>query len=96
MAKNRNSRRLIADEKYYTKLLISKSRRASLLVAFTAHVVGMTVLMFDMLIQHRPWLAMLVPVLLLGSAWILFPPTEEWQYRPWQAQAQKYEQHFKG
>ena len=44
---------------------------------------------------EKSWVYAAIPLILLGIPVILYPPVEQWVYKPWQAKAQKYERHYR-
>lgn len=39
-----------------------------------------------------PWFVLVFPMVALGALFLLFPITEEWEYKPWQGNTRKIEQ----
>lgn len=77
-----------------TRLLIYRHRQVSLLL----FVVGFTGLFAWIIVQAQEkgieWWHLVVPLSALGSLFCLFPPTEQWEYKPWQGKPRKVEQNF--
>ncbi|NRA43369.1 MAG: hypothetical protein HRU09_00260 [Oligoflexales bacterium] len=82
--------------KYYSHLLINKTKRAGFSFIFIAvYVVMVMVIANHVMEQDKSWVYTAVPVVLLGIPLMLYPPVEQWVYKPWQAKAQKYERHYR-
>ena len=81
-------------EGFYPKLLILKLRRRqlrlALVLAFAAFV---AILAKDHTNPDKPWWLTCLPITALGLIIGLIPPSEEWEYKPWQARARQYERH---
>ena len=79
---------------FYSKVIIHKHRRSALGLLVPAISVLFTLIIFGYLMKGENWVIIAGPVLLIGMVLILFPSTEEWNYTPWQSNAQQYERHF--
>ena len=60
-------------------------------------IVALNILGFAFFIREgmqneASWVAIGLPLSLLGLLYIIYPPTEEWEYQPWQSQPQQIEQ----
>ena len=91
----RASKRKEVDRKeYYSKLVVYIMRKQLFLIQMLA--VGFV--MMNLINYHQtndsPWLNYVAPVIGLGLTLLLFPTTEEWEYKPWQAQAERQERTF--
>ena len=79
---------------FYPKLLILKLRRRqlalALLLSFAAFV---AIVDKDHWQPEKPWWLTGLPIAALGLIIALIPPSEEWEYKPWQARARQYERH---
>ncbi len=81
-------------EDFYVKARIYMARRIGLLL-----LVGLLTFTISLLISSNSsvdgdWRTIAVPIILLGAMALLFPQTEDWVYRPWQAAAQQVERHY--
>lgn len=83
------------ENKFYTRLLISPQRRWGLFVVAMICGVIMASMIFGNMITGLSWVALIIPVSIVGAFLAVYPATEEWEYTPWQAQAQQYESHFR-
>ncbi len=91
--KNRETSKKVIDPKMrYAHMVVFLIRRASLvswclgtgaLLAITLFPVATGVI--------RSWISVLPIILGVGFATLMIPPTEEWGYTPWQAEAERYE-----
>ncbi len=81
-------------EGFYPKLLIQKLRRRqlvlALLLAFSAFV---AIVAKNYRHDDRAWWVTGLPIAALGLIICVIPPSEEWEYKPWQARARQYERH---
>lgn len=91
MAKNKKDEK----NKYYPAVIIYKTMRASFMPVFVFLFFVMAGLVFQSLIREESWDTLIYPLLGIMVFICLFPLTEEWEYTPWQAKAQKYERQFK-
>ena len=80
------------DSQFDTKLLIFRSRQVALAIIMVITIIVFTAFIFKGTNQDLPWYIIGTPLSLLGLAFILFPGTEQWDYRPWQSKPQKVEQ----
>ena len=82
--------------KYYSHIVINKTKRTGFLMLFSViYLLMIAALMNHMLQGNKSWVLVAVPICILSIPLILFPPVEEWVYKPWQAKAQKYERHYR-
>ena len=84
----------LPEEYYFSKIVINKNRRSSLIVAIGFFFALFVSMIFTDLMVGNNWLLIAGPVLFCGAVITLIPPTEEWSYKPWQIYPQKYERHF--
>lgn len=92
--KPQNKRRNADNNRFYTQLIVYRNRQWGI-----AFFVALATVVFGYFIAKdmfggKSWVAIGTPLSLLGLLFLLIPPTEEWEYRPWQAKAQQYEKHF--
>lgn len=84
-----------ADTKnYYMRLIVYKARRAALMTLFTIALVVFSVIINHDLTHNISWMVTAIPITLLGLLWLLVPPTERWDYQPWQSSPQQVERHW--
>jgi hypothetical protein len=80
-------------EDLYTRLIVYHQRRSLL----TLVSIGFGVFCFALLTtgrrHHQPWLVAALPIAAVGLIIGLVPPTEEWDYKPWQTKPRQYEHH---
>ena len=86
MPKNNKS-----NAKFYTKLLIYRTKQLSFLFLLIIAFIFFSVSIFGNMIAEKHWLFVALPISLLGTAFIFVPPTEEWEYIPWQNESERYE-----
>jgi hypothetical protein len=83
-------------KEYYARLLVNKSLQVTLAMI----VAGLTVLFTAVIVaevqQGHSWYAIGLPLCLIGMGFLVFPKTEEWIYKPWQAKPEQYEKHIIG
>ena len=84
-------KQVVANEKYYSKLIVYKRRKYFLAIFVTVFTVAFTSILFNHMLKDQSWLVVAGPILILGFILCLFPHTEEWQYVPWQSHAEKHE-----
>lgn len=84
----------VPEDHYFSKILISKPKRATLIVALLAAFFFFSTMIFADQIHGGNWIYLLGPVAFIGFLITLIPLSEEWSYKPWQSFAQKYERHF--
>lgn len=77
-----------------TRLLVYRHRQISILML----VIGATILFSFIIVEAQEkdlaWWHLVLPLSALGSLFCLVPPTEEWEYKPWQGKPRKVEQNF--
>lgn len=90
MAKNTQEQDL------YSHLLINKTKRAGFYIVFLV-IYGFTIFTIAQLLmsKNQSWLYSCIPIILLGTPLMFYPPIEEWVYKPWQSKPQKYERHYR-
>ena len=77
-----------------TRLLIYRSRQVFLGFMVFLVTVGFGVMIREGLEKDQHWIAIGAPLCLIGFAFIFLPPTEDWEYKPWQSKPTMIEQHF--
>ena len=83
-----------SEANYYPRLIVNRQRLIGIIVLATLAVVLSGFALAEGLFNSIPWATFGVPLCCALSAFILYPPTEEWEYKPWQAKPRRYEQHF--
>ena len=83
------------NNKFYSKMLIYKGTRFTLMMIVSMAIVICGLMIDTGMLAGLSWITIGLPLCLSLSAFILYPATEEWEYRAWQAKPQRYEQHFK-
>ena len=80
------------NNEFDTKLIIYRSRQVFLILA----VMVMTGVFTSMILKNEgsdfPWFVLAMPITGLGLFFLVIPPTEEWQYKPWQGKSRRIEQ----
>ena len=90
--KNSDDIRESADHSTYNSyMLVHKGRRFRLTVAVASISAICTLIICHGMAIHQSWLDNALILASLGSATLIFKPSEEWQYQPWQARAQRLE-----
>lgn len=84
----------IQHKEYYTKLKISRQKQVTLAFTCLFAIAAFAVYIFTNLTLDHHWLAWTPPIIGFGLAFIIYPPTEEWEYKPWQNSSEKREQTF--
>lgn len=77
----------------YSKLLIHKSLRRTLIFLSFLALVAMTALLASRMKGGDPWWVTGLSPVGIGLLLSLFPLTEFWDYKPWQSQPRRYEHH---
>jgi len=92
-AKNPQSNAKKIDPKMrYAHMVVYLARRASLMSwCIGAGVfIGITVFPVASGMIHS-WLTLIPPLAVICGITLTIPPTEEWEYTPWQAEPERYE-----
>lgn len=89
-----DSKKIFVDKDKYSKLKIYRNRMFTLFFSLLVGFIILTSVIFGELLLGHHWLAMTVPISIIGTYLIFYPPTEEWEYKPWQSQSEKREQTF--
>ncbi|MBP6219122.1 MAG: hypothetical protein KA436_11100 [Oligoflexales bacterium] len=80
--------------RFYSYILIDKTQSWGLkLLLFFMYPVFLF-FMAKILVSGQSWQAYFVPILFCGILISIYPLTESWIYRPWQAKARKHERHY--
>ncbi|MCX6128323.1 MAG: hypothetical protein NTX25_04575 [Proteobacteria bacterium] len=79
---------------YDSRILIYRSRQWSLFLLVVFMTVGAAIWLMQGQEKNLTWWKIGVPLCASCSLFLLYPPTEEWEYKPWQAKTRKIEQHF--
>jgi len=79
---------------FYPKIIVDKAKRWSLISALLISIFVMSAVLFGNQMANYHWTTALGPVLLVGILLCLAPPSEGWEYKPWQATAEQVERHF--
>lgn len=79
---------------YYSRLLIYKHKRRAMWAFLGVFFVIFMWMLYHYIPSGRHWMSVAIPITILGIVVALYPPTEEWDYNPWQTRAQRYERHF--
>jgi hypothetical protein len=82
------------DSKHYSKLLISKKKRFTLMLFCSAALIGVAYLIAVSIVSGNSWLRVMAPISLIGLVLISLPLTETWLYEPWQNAPQRYEKNI--
>lgn len=95
MAKENSANKAkLSQSAFYTRLLVSKRRKTTLLTFMAIFFGIFALLLFKAIAANIPWTLTAVPVVIIGSLFIMIPPTEEWEYKAWQNKQQKQERLF--
>ena len=90
--KPEGSKKEIDPKLRYAHMVVYLARRASLMSWCIGAGVLLAVVLFPVtagLIEN--WLTIVPVVAVVAVATLLIPPTEEWEYSPWQAEPERYE-----
>jgi hypothetical protein len=80
---------------YYSKLLIWNARRTSLFLGcVTLFLVFGSMVYAHISLEGEHWILLVPPIAFFGLLLLVLPPTEEWDYQPWQSSAEKSEHYF--
>ena len=93
-AKRQVGGKAIDNSRYYTRLIIYRGRQFSLAMLVGLFALIFTSMIFSDLLNNKHWLAIATPLVLLGVVFLLFPQTEEWEYKAWQTKVEQIERHF--
>ena len=89
-----NNRIKIEHKAAYSKLLVSRQKQITLALTCLMAIVAFTIYMFTNLTLGHHWMAYAPPIVGFGALFIVYPPTEEWEYKAWQNTSEKREQTF--
>lgn len=78
----------------YSHLVVRKSFAISIAIASTIIFSLVMFFIYVGLVTETHWSVLALIASSTCSFLIMFPPVEKWEYRPWQKQSQKVEQHF--
>ena len=82
------------EKNYSMRLVIFKARRAAVMMLFLIALIVFSVIIQHDLTNNVSWVVTAIPITLLGLLWLLVPPTERWDYQPWQSSPQQVERHW--
>lgn len=77
----------------YVKLIVFPSLRRQFLLIMMVAFGTVCYLISKDFHTPKPWWNLVFPVTGVGLLLCLFPPTEIWEYAPWQSQTRRYERH---
>lgn len=77
-----------------SQIIISRSRQLALLLLVILATIGFTIIIAHGNLNNIGWWVIGAPLCLFGGLFILVPPTENWEYKPWQGKPRKVEQHL--
>ncbi|SMF79299.1 hypothetical protein [Pseudobacteriovorax antillogorgiicola] len=86
----------VRDSQFDTKLLVYRTRQIALALIIVIVTALFTFYIREGIAAGQSWLAIGFPLCIVSLAFILFPSTEEWEYKAWQSKAQKIEQQSSG
>ena len=90
---NKAPPKVLSPEEMQVRLLVTVQRRRQLIFFLVlAFGVFLSILAKDLNVD-KPWWLTGLPIVGLGLMICLIPPTEEWEYKPWQTRARQYERH---
>ena len=84
----------IEHKEYYTRLKVSPKKQFTLAFTCLFAIIAFCVYIFTNLTLGHHWFAWAPPIVGFASAFLVYPPTEEWEYKPWQNSSEKREQTF--
>lgn len=79
-----------------SKLLIYRLRQITFGFIIAITIGSFTFYIQDGFVREHSLSVILFPLILISFLFILFPPTEEWEYKPWQSKATRVEQRSSG
>ncbi len=87
-------RRSVENKDLYTRLIKYPKMFGSLV--FLMFIVGLvfTSMIFSNILLDLNWITPVIPIATVGLLLMLFPKTEEWEYKAWQSEKEKREQTF--
>ncbi len=83
--------KLKKQDMYYSRVLVSKGTRFTVVVAVFGSMVAVAYLLAQTMANHASWGTVGVPIGLIGLGLIAIPLIEDWEYRPWQNAPMRYE-----
>lgn len=75
------------------RLLVAPYRRHQLIMWLCLSFCFFLSLLAADLNIDKPWWLTSLPIIGVGLMICLIPPTEQWEYKPWQTRARQYERH---
>ena len=81
----------VDSEQFCVKLRILKLRRQQVIFAVAVSFITFAILIARDYRKDRAWWLTGFPIAAVGLMIALIPPSEEWEYKPWQARARQYE-----
>lgn len=78
----------------YTKLIRYPNRFWVLIALMIIVALIIMSLVFSMMVFKEEWATLVIPVAMVSTILVIYPRTEEWEYKPWQSEAEKREQTF--
>jgi hypothetical protein len=94
MAQAKTKKKDDRDRKFYSHLLINHTQRWGLFMLFMMTYAGIVFVLASSAFLGQSWYAVVAPVVLGGIPLIIYPMSESWVYRHWQARPRKYERHY--
>ena len=75
----------------YSMIIISKNRKKMVTIFFGIMFLLFTILTNNLITYHHDWKSIIVPILFLGLMSLFVPPSEVWNYVPWQDRPERKE-----
>ncbi|MBF0443426.1 MAG: hypothetical protein HQK54_16080 [Oligoflexales bacterium] len=99
MAQNKNKKAVkkgadFSNERYYSKLKVYRKRQIPLALFVIGNIIAFTLIINNEMTSSRPWYIFAFPLVTFCCCYIVYPPTEEWEYTHWQNTSEKREQLF--
>ena len=82
----------VRDPKFDTKFIVNRTKQVSLGFLVIVATIGFASHIFNGMMNGFSWTVIGLPMAIIGSLFLFFPPTEKWEYTAWQSLPQKVEQ----
>jgi len=74
-----------------TRLIIYRGRQIALGIVMAITTFFFALFIINGMEKDQHWLIIGIPVCIAASGFVLFPNTEKWEYKPWQAKSARVE-----
>jgi hypothetical protein len=83
------------DLKYYSHILINKTKRVGFFFLFLFIYFIMTLTLITNEINKTGFGIQFLSIVFVSIPILIYPSVEKWVYKPWQVKSQKYERHYR-